>query len=222
MLSRVQLFCYPLDCSPPDSFIHVIFHARNTGVACHFLLWGIFQTQGLNLHLLHLLYLLHLLHWQADSLPRVAPGKPSICFGTNQVIVNKNLKHKRAFVRARVTIGWNLPEHLLLWNCTSVLSRNGPAVGIHYCLSHQGSPGILEWVAYPLSSRSSWPRNRTGSPALWADSLPAELPGKPPLVVMWDIFFFWWKTRLLLIYLFFQFYWAIIDIQHCVSLRWIV
>ena len=26
---------------------------------------------------------------------------------------------------------------------------------IHYCLSHQGSPIILEWVAYPFSSGSS-------------------------------------------------------------------
>ena len=27
---------------------------------------------------------------------------------------------------------------------------------------HKGSPRILEWVAYPFSSRSSLPRNRTG------------------------------------------------------------
>ena len=33
---------------------------------------------------------------------------------------------------------------------------------ILYCLSHQGSPRILEWVAYPFSSGSSRPRNRTG------------------------------------------------------------
>ena len=33
---------------------------KNTGVGCHFLLQGIFLTQGSNLHLLHLL------HWQAD------------------------------------------------------------------------------------------------------------------------------------------------------------
>ena len=33
---------------------------------------------------------------------------------------------------------------------------------ILYQLSHQGSPRILEWVAYPFSSRSSWPRNQTG------------------------------------------------------------
>ena len=30
-----------------------------------------------------------------------------------------------------------------------------------YQLSHKGSPRILEWVAYPFSSRSSWPRNWT-------------------------------------------------------------
>ena len=33
---------------------------------------------------------------------------------------------------------------------------------IVYQLSHQGSPRILEWVAYPLSKSTSWPRNQTG------------------------------------------------------------
>ena len=32
---------------------------------------------------------------------------------------------------------------------------------ILHCLSHKGSPRILEWVAYPFSRGSSWPRNRT-------------------------------------------------------------
>ena len=32
---------------------------------------------------------------------------------------------------------------------------------ILYQLSHRGSPRILEWVAYPFSSGSSWPRNWT-------------------------------------------------------------
>ena len=59
----------PLDCSPPDSSIHEIFWAR-IGMGCHFLLQGIFPTQGLNLHLLHLL------HWQVDSLPLTPSGKP--------------------------------------------------------------------------------------------------------------------------------------------------
>ena len=30
-----------------------------------------------------------------------------------------------------------------------------------YQLSHKGSSGILEWVAYPFCSGSSWPRNQT-------------------------------------------------------------
>ena len=47
---------------------------------------------------------------------------------------------------------------------------------ILYQLSHQGSPGIVEWVAYPFASGSSWPRNWT---ALQADSLPTEIAGKP-------------------------------------------
>ena len=32
---------------------------------------------------------------------------------------------------------------------------------ILYQLSHQDTPRILEWAAYPFSSGSSWPRNRT-------------------------------------------------------------
>ena len=32
---------------------------------------------------------------------------------------------------------------------------------ILYWLSHKGSPRILEWVAYPFSRGSSWPRNQT-------------------------------------------------------------
>ena len=37
---------------------------------------------------------------------------------------------------------------------------------------------ILEWVAVPFSRGSSQPRDRTQSPTLQADSLPAEPPGK--------------------------------------------
>ena len=47
---------------------------------------------------------------------------------------------------------------------------------ILYCLSHQGTPKILEWVAYPFSRDLPNPGIKPGSPALQADSLPAELP----------------------------------------------
>ena len=51
-LSRIRLFATP---------------GKNPGLGCHFLLQGIFPTQGPNLHILHFL------HWRVDSLP---PGKP--------------------------------------------------------------------------------------------------------------------------------------------------
>ena len=48
---------------------------------------------------------------------------------------------------------------------------------ILYHLSHKVSPRILEWVAYPFSSGSSWPGIELGSPALQVDSLPTEIWG---------------------------------------------
>ena len=64
--SHVQL-CKPMDCSPPDSSVHGNSLGKNTGVGCHFLLQGIFSTQGSNL------CLLHLLHWQAGYLLLAPP-----------------------------------------------------------------------------------------------------------------------------------------------------
>ena len=45
--------CDPMDCSLPGSSIHGKFHGCGIGVGCHFLLQGIFPTQGLNLGLPH-------------------------------------------------------------------------------------------------------------------------------------------------------------------------
>ena len=50
---------------------------------------------------------------------------------------------------------------------------------ILYQLSHKGSPRILEWVAYPFSSRSPDPEIELWYPVLQADSLPAEPQGEP-------------------------------------------
>ena len=50
--------CNLMDCSLPGSSVYGIFPGRNTGVGHHFILQGIFWTQGSNPHLLHLL------HWQ--------------------------------------------------------------------------------------------------------------------------------------------------------------
>ena len=46
--------CDPMDYSLPGSTVHGISQARITGVGCHFLIQGIFPTQGVNPYLLHL------------------------------------------------------------------------------------------------------------------------------------------------------------------------
>ena len=41
----------PMDCNPPGSPVHGIVPGKDTEVGGHFLLQGIFPTQGLNPHL---------------------------------------------------------------------------------------------------------------------------------------------------------------------------
>ena len=43
VLSHVQLFCNPIDCSPPGSSVHGI--SQNAGVGCHFLRRGSFRSR---------------------------------------------------------------------------------------------------------------------------------------------------------------------------------
>ena len=70
VLSRVQL-CDPMDGSPPGCCVHGDSLGKSTGAGCHFLLQGIFPTQGSNLRLLRVL------QWQADSSAKmVSCGMP--------------------------------------------------------------------------------------------------------------------------------------------------
>ena len=98
----------------------------------HFLLWGIFPLQGLNLNHLPSLCLRH---WQVDSLPPASPG----------------IAHTEV----------SLCDTM---DCT-----------VHGILQAK----ILQWVAFPFSQGSFQPRIEPRSPALQADSLPAETQGKP-------------------------------------------
>ena len=61
--------CDPMDRGPPRLLCPRNSPGKNTGVGCHFLLQGIFPTQGSNPHLLH---------WQVDSLPLHHLGSPCI------------------------------------------------------------------------------------------------------------------------------------------------
>ena len=71
MLSVAQLcptLCDPMNCSPPGSSVHEIFQAKHTGVCCHFLLQGIFPTQGLNPGLLHCRQILYQLSYKGSPI----------------------------------------------------------------------------------------------------------------------------------------------------------
>ena len=67
---------------------------------------------------------------------------------------------------------WNSPGQTTgvggLFLLQGIFPTQGSNLGLQHCgwilyqLSHKGSPRILEWVAYPFSSGSSQPRNRTG------------------------------------------------------------
>ncbi|CAN0476709.1 unnamed protein product [Rangifer tarandus platyrhynchus] len=154
-----------MDCSPP---VHGSSLGKNTGVGCHVLLQGIFPTQGLN------------------------PGLPNC-----RQILYRLSHHGRPRISLRPH-GLQPPRHLRPWDfpgkstgvgCHCLLQGIFPTQGLNpglphcrqtlYPLSHQGSPRILEWVAYSFSREISQPRNRPGSPALQADSLPVELSVKP-------------------------------------------
>ena len=62
------ILCDPMDCSPTRLLCPWDFPGKNTGVSCHFLLQGVFLTQGLNP--------MSLLRWQAGSLPLSHQGRP--------------------------------------------------------------------------------------------------------------------------------------------------
>ena len=101
------------------------------------------------------------------------------------VSVNAILHCKRDFTDAVRLLSWG--------NCPG-LSAAAAAKSLQSCPtlcdpidgSPPGSsvPGILQarimqWVAIPFSKGSSPFRDQMGSPALWAGSLPSELPGQP-------------------------------------------
>ena len=65
------ILCDPLDYIPPGSSVHGIFPDKNTRVSCHFLLQGIFPTQGSNPWLLHCRRIFFFYYWATGETPRL-------------------------------------------------------------------------------------------------------------------------------------------------------
>ena len=124
---------------------------KNTGVGSLALLQQILQTQKLNWGLLHCRRILYQLSYQvklsesrsvmSDSFRPQGLYSPWNSLGQNTGVGTHSLL-QRIFPIQGSNPGLPHCRHIL------------------YQLSHQGSPRILEWVAF--SSRSSQPKNRTG------------------------------------------------------------
>ena len=114
------------------------FPGKNAGVGCHFLLQGLFLTQGLNPSLLCLL------HWQVDSLPLSHQGS---CFF---VVVGQPLSRAQLFMTlwtatCQVSLSFTISQSLLKLmsielmmpsNHLILLSPSPPALNLseHQCL----------------------------------------------------------------------------------------
>ena len=139
--------CDPMDC-PWNSLGQ---NTRESGLS---LLQGIFPTQGSNPGLLHCRWFSWIIYQLShqESPIEVAQSCPTL------------QSHG-------LYSPWNSPDQNIGVGSLSLLQGIFPTQGLNpglqlcrqilYQLSYKGSPRILEWVVYPFSRGSSWPRNWT-------------------------------------------------------------
>ena len=116
---------------------------------------------------------------KADSLPFKPPGKPSFIHMYMKMKVKMLVAQSCLILCDPMdcsppgsSVHVDFPGKNTGVGCHAFLQGIFPIQGsdpgfphsrqILYCLSHHGSPRILEWVAYPFSRGTSQPRNQTG------------------------------------------------------------
>ena len=149
------------------------------------------------------------LHWVSDAIqppyPLLSPSPPAFNLSQHQGLFNwVSSSHQVAKVlefqpqhqsfQWALRILWNSPGQNTGVGSLSLLQGIFPTQGLNlgllhgrrilYQLNHQGSPRILECVAYPFSSGSSPPGIELGSPASQVNYLSTELWWKPRMT-MW-------------------------------------
>ena len=120
--------CDTRDFSPPGSSVHGDSPGKNTGVGCHFLLQGIFLSQGSNLGLLHYRQILyHLSHQGSPYTLLVVVSLPS---------------HVRLFCNLMNCSLPGFSDHgisqarILEWVAISFSRGSFPTQGSNLCLLH--------------------------------------------------------------------------------------
>ena len=136
VLSCVSL--QSMDCSPPGSSAHGILQGRILG--CHFLLQGIFPTQGSNPPFLHLLL------WQADSLLLRHLG--SLCVFIHLSKPTETLRHREWALMSAAAAA---KSHQSCPNLYDPRHYSLPGSSVHGILQAK----VLEWVAIAFSIMSA-------------------------------------------------------------------
>ena len=124
-------------------------HCLHPGSYCYHLLWALSKLTGGHMKL-----------WAWIALMSLKSESKSCSVMSDSLWPHGlyspwNSPHQNTGVGSLSLLQWIFPTQELnqcLLHCRQIL----------YQLSHKGSPRILEWVAYPFSSGSSWPRNQTG------------------------------------------------------------
>ena len=121
----------PMDCNPSGSSVHRNSPGKNTGMGCHFLLQGIFPTQGSNPCLFCLLL------WQAGSSPLVPPGKSHLH------LMGGKLNYRRWVSEWVIIVAQSCPT------LCNPMDWSPPGSSVYGILQ----AGILEWVAISFCNR---------------------------------------------------------------------
>ena len=152
-----------MDCRLLGSLSTGYSSGKNNGVGCHALLQGIFSTQGSNPGFLQRRQILYHLSYQVNLMSNQF---------SRSVVSDSLQPHESQPARL---CPWDSPGKNTGVGCHALLqgifSTQGSNPSLPHCrqilyhLSHQGSPGILEWVACPFVRGSSrlWNRIRVSS-----------------------------------------------------------
>ena len=141
-------------------------------MGCYALLQGIFLTQCL----------FSLLHWQVNSLPLVPPGKPPQPHRRSSILYY--LPTKPPWFLYQMSFCHSIPTRTIIHLKVKLLSCVRLFATL-WTVAYQATPSIgfsrqEYWSGLPFPSPGDLSDSgiKPGSPALQADALPSEPPGK--------------------------------------------
>ena len=163
-LSRAWLFAIPWTVAGTKLLCPWDSQGKSTGVGCHFLLQGIFPTQGSNPGLSHCRQTLYRLNHQGSPIQTIIGSWHS---RKTEPCPNHHMWSESELNRVRLFVT--------------------PWTVAHQSPLSMGFSRQEYWSGLPFPSPGDFPNPgiEPWSPALQADDLPSELWGKPLIITTW-------------------------------------